>query len=128
MNRFRLLVVGLLAATWALPGCVAVVAGAAAAGTIQYVRNEASRDYAATVEATWAAALQVLQERGLPVDPAAPVGPSGGTLDVGDVHLEVFARGTDRTRVRVRVGTFDTNTNREEARLILDGVAERLGA
>ena len=109
------------------PGCVAVVAGAAAAGTIQYVRNEAVRTYDAPQGATWAATLKSLRDQGYPVDPSLAEGKKGCALEVNDVKVWLVKVTPKTTQVRIRVGTFDTNAHREKARRILDGVAGHLG-
>jgi len=110
------------------PGCVAVVAGAAAAGTMKYVSNESARTYPASLEATWQASLEALREVGYAVDPAAPFGGDGATFDIGDVRLQVRAGETSGSRVWVRVGTFDTDKNREKAGRLLDAIGRRLGS
>jgi hypothetical protein len=122
-----ILLLSLIALVLPATGCAAVVAGAAATGTIQYLRNEASRDYAATPEATWTATLQALRDHGYPVDPSAAYAQRGGRLEVNDVKVWVRPYGAGRTRVRLRVGTFDTDAHRERARLVLDAVGAHLG-
>ena len=107
-------------------GCVAVAAGAAAAGTVQYLRNESSRAYAATPEATWSAAFAALRDEGYPVDPSAGR-TAPGDFEIDDVELEVRTSRAGATLVTVRVGTFDTRAHGEKARRILDGIATRLG-
>ncbi len=110
------------------PGCAAVVAGAAAAGTVQYVRNEAARDYDATVDATWSATLGSLRDQGYPVDPSASYAGRGGALEVNDVKVWVGSLGPAKSRVRIRVGTFDTDKHRNQAHRILDGISAHLGS
>lgn len=122
-NPAPLLLVLLLLA----PGCAAAVVGAAAVGTVQYVRNEAYRDYSATVEATWSATLEAMRDLAYPVDPTVPYGQDGGTLRVNDVWVRVQATKDGKSRVRVRIGTFRNAEHRVRAKSILDGVARRLG-
>jgi len=119
------LLAGVLA--W-MPGCVAVVAGAAAAGTMKYVSNESARTYPADLRAAWQASLEALREVGYPIDPAVPYGKDGGSLDIEDVKLQVRAGETSGSRVWVRVGTFDTEKNRAKAARILDAIQRRLGS
>lgn len=109
------------------PGCVAVVAGAAAVGAVQYFRNEAVREYPATREATWAATLQTLRDLGYPVDPSTGYGSSQGSLEVNEVKLRVYGTEGGQTRVAVRVGTFKTQAHRDQAKRILDGIAQVMG-
>ena len=124
--RRLLLTPVLLSALVLTPACVAAV-GAAAVTTVQYVRNEAYRDYSATVDATWSATLEAMRDLSYPVDPSVPYGQNGGTLRVNDVHVRVQRTKDERTRVRLRIGTFDTPEHRVRAKSILDGVARRLG-
>ncbi len=110
------------------PGCAAVVAGAAAAGTMSYVSNESARTYPATVEATWMATLEALREVGYPVDPSVPFGRDGSDFEVEDAKVQV--RGGEQagtTRVWVRVGTFDSAEHRQKAARILDAIGRRIG-
>lgn len=109
------------------PGCVAAAVGAGALGTVQYVRNEVSRDYPATVEATWSATLEAMRDLAYPVDPTARYGENGGTLVLNDVHVKVNERAPSGSRVAVRVGTFTNDEHRSRAKNILDGITRRLG-
>ncbi|MDJ0975044.1 MAG: DUF3568 family protein [Planctomycetota bacterium] len=126
MRRFLLAPV-LLSALVLTPACAAAVVGAAAVSTVQYVRNEAYRDYSATLDATWSATLEAMRDLAYPVDPSVPYGENGGTLRVNDVHVRVQRAQNERTRVRLRIGTFDTPEHRVRAKSILDGIARRLG-
>ncbi len=118
----------LLLLTLALaPGCAAAVVGAAAVGTVQYARNEAHRDYSATVEATWSATLEAMRDLAYPVDPSVPYGQDGGTLRVNDVRVKVQGTNDNRSRVFVRVGTLTSQEHRVRAKSILDATARRLG-
>lgn len=109
------------------PACAAAVVGAGALGTVQYLRNEATRDYAATVEATWSATLESMRDLAYPVDPTVKYGQNGGTLVLNDVRVKVNERAPSGSRVSVRVGTFSTDEHRSRAKNILDGISRRLG-
>ncbi len=109
------------------PGCVAVVAGAAAAGTMKYVSNESARTFPATINATWSATLEGLRDVGYPVDASVPFERQGGEFEIQDVKVQVKAGKPGMTRVWVRVGTFDNEKNRTKAQRILDAIAKRLG-
>ncbi len=127
MARLSLLAFLLLTVSLA-PGCAAVVAGAAAAGTMNIVGNESARSYPATVEATWMAALEALREVGYPVDPSVPYGRDGSEFEVDDVKVQVRGGDAGTSRVWVRVGTFDNAKNRDKAGRILDAIGRRVGA
>lgn len=117
-----------LIATLALtPGCVAVVAGAAAAGTMSYASNESARSFPATMDATWTASLEALREVGYPVDPSVPYQAGRDEFEMDDVEVQLSSDGKGTTRVFVRVGTFDNKKNREKARKILDAIEKRVG-
>lgn len=109
------------------PGCAAVVAGAAGAGTVKYLANGSERNYAADVQTTWTATLASLRDIGYPVDPATGV-PSNGALDVGDAKIRVRPAndGDGGSIVWARFGTFDNRKNREKTHRLLDGVGARL--
>ncbi len=109
------------------PGCVAVVAGAAAAGTMSYVTNETARSYPATVDATWSATFEALRDVGYPVDPSMTYGADKDEFEIEDVKVQVKGDGSATTRVWVRVGTFDGDDNREKAQRILDAISKRIG-
>jgi hypothetical protein len=126
MSRIALcLALSLFAASAA--GCVAVAAGAAAAGTVEYVRNASAREVSADVPTTWSAVFESLREQGYPVDPTL-TRTGAGSFDIEDAKVAVQPTKNGRTRVTVRVGTFDTQAHRDRARRILDGVQARLGS
>lgn len=105
-------------------GCAAAVAGAAGVGAVKWASNTSQRAYPADAETTWTAALASLRDAGYAVDPATPY--SNGALAIGDVKLNVKTASDGVTHVLVRVGTFDNNRNREQARRILDGISAHL--
>jgi hypothetical protein len=113
-------------------GCLvaAVAAGAAVAyGAIQYDKNEARRDFQAPLDRTWKATLAALRDNGYPVSDAAEPGTTEGKIDIGDAKVvveKVPSEPTETTRVRVRIGTFDSEDNRRKAGLILEKVVDYL--
>ena len=125
----RLILPALLAVLLALtPGCVAVVAGAAAAGTMAYVSNESAKSYAASPDAAWTATLEALRDVGYAVDPSAMPYQSGrDEFEMEDVKIQVRGGDAGTTRVWVRVGTFNNEKNREKAAAIHAALAKRLG-
>ena len=121
------LALGLLAL---LPACVvaAVAAGAAAVyGVVQYQRNEASMDFRAEVPAVFDAALRTMQEQGWVVNLEQKPTPTDGKIEAGDATVWVERQPSGFTRVRVRIGTFDTEDHRRRAGLLLEGTKKRLG-
>jgi hypothetical protein len=117
----------LAAVSLPLAGCVAVAAGAAAGyGAAQYVRNTDSRDYGASFDATWRAAVDAMRAQGYPVSAEAAAGTSGGRIVSNDADVAVGQWGSDRTRVTIRIGTFSTDAHRARANAIHDGISKRL--
>jgi hypothetical protein len=106
-----------------------VAAGAAAGyGAHKYVSNEASRDYPADLGRTWQATLGAMREAGYPVAEGVPPGPAGGCLEINDAKVTVESVGPATSRVRVRLGTFDTANHRRRADAILDSIGVRVAA
>ncbi len=111
-----------------LPGCVlaVVAAGAAAYGAVSYSDNEAWMDFHADSERVWDAALQSLKENGYAPDPKAKLLPGDTELRAGDCVLKLERHPTGFVRIKVRVGTFDTEDNRRKSGLILENMRQRL--
>jgi hypothetical protein len=127
----------LTAVALANAGCLAVAAGAVAAGGVAgyaYYQGGVSRDYAAGFEPVWAATQQALGDLGLPPTGVKP-GDGRGTLEsrtgAGDkIEIAVEAlppapSGAPRTRVSIRVGVFGDHPLSDR---LLDQVQSRLGA
>lgn len=119
-----------LAAVLLLPmsSCIvaAVAAGAAAYGAISYHENEAWMDFHTELQPVWQAALESLQEHGYAPLPGQQPGPTGGEIRAGDAYAKVERHPGGFTRVRARVGNFDTADNRRLAGLILEGIKRRV--
>jgi hypothetical protein len=116
-----------IAASLPLAACIAVAAGAAAGyGTHQYVTNEVTRDYPADLTRTWQATLAAMREQGYPVAEGVPHGPNEGRLEINDAKVVVERTGPTSSRVRARIGTFETDGHRQRATSILDAVSRRL--
>jgi hypothetical protein len=110
-------------------GCFLVAAaavGVAAFGVISYDRNEATTDFHAALPAVWNATLHAMKELGYAVDLGQQPGASEGTISTGDATVKVERHPQDFTRVRVRIGTFDTDDNRRRAQLILEAVQKKV--
>jgi hypothetical protein len=128
-NTLRPLVLPLLlAATLPLSGCIAVAAGAAAGyGAHKISSNTAQREYPADVSRTWHATLASMREAGYPVGEGVAHSPEGGYVAVNDATVRVEYAGPTSTRVRLRLGTFDTANHRRRSDAILDSIGARLG-
>ena len=110
------------------PGCIAaaIVVGAAAAfGVVKYTENEAYRDFHDPLPAVWSATVASLRENGYPLPHDPLHGPNEGQIEAGDAKVVVERHAEDFTRVRVRIGTFESEDHRRRAALVLDGVASR---
>ncbi len=128
MRTLRLTACLLLAGL--LPGCIAaaVVVGAAAAyGYVSYDENGAFRDFRVNVDDAWEASLGALDSMGYATPKKVSFSDVRGEIDVQDVHLTVTANSSLSSRVRIRVGTFSTDANRERAAQIIEEVGRRLG-
>ena len=118
-----------LVAMLSLPGCLAAALLVGAGGTygaIEYSDNESSRDFPATLDDTWSATVRAMRELGYPVATNASHGTTEGHVEINDTQVWVEQHSGDITRVRVRIGTFDTDDHRRRAQLLLDAVAAEL--
>ncbi len=116
----------LLSLTSCAAVAVAAVAGAAVFGVVMYERNEAYEDYRTDLATTWAAAVVTLRDLGYVVDGDPQPGKTEGDLETGDVRLVVERHADDFTRVRVRVGTFETDDHKRRAKLLLEGIRAKV--
>ncbi|MHC5012480.1 MAG: DUF3568 family protein [Planctomycetota bacterium] len=125
MARLTVLLLCVLALP--LTGCLAVAAGAAAGyGTMQYVKNDDVREYAASFPVVWAAALDSMRDAGYPVAPDLTASGTKSEVEVNDATVTAWQVGENRTRVRVRIGTFTTAAHRRLAGQIHDGILARI--
>lgn len=123
----------LLALSLALPGSgcvVAAVAAGATYGVIRYERNEAVRDLKASTGRVWRAAQDALVARGYRL-PAAisrnlPESRDRAEIQGDGYQVQVEEQVGGWTRLRVRVGHFDTKENRRRAGLLVDSIERRL--
>jgi len=114
-----------------LPSAGCIVAAAAAAGSvvygaISYHQNEATMDVQNDLPTVFAACKAALRELAFPVDDTQQPGATEGTLYAGEAKVVVERQPGNLTRVRVRVGTFDTDDNKRRAGLILEATKKRL--
>ncbi len=113
-----------------LSGCIVVAAGAvgaAAYGAISHHENEARMDVPHDLSRVFTAARDALRELGFLVEDAGQPGPTEGTLKAGDAKVVVERHVGNSTRVRVMVGTFQTDDNTRRANLIVESIKRRLG-
>jgi hypothetical protein len=112
-------------------GCVAVAAagvGAAATyGYISYQSNEAVRDFRARPELAWKAVLHGMKAQDYEVEGDPELGPVEGVAVAGDTAVTVERVPGGTSRVRVRVGTFESETHGRLAKLLIEEIARRLG-
>jgi len=119
----------------ALSGCIlaaaVVVVAAVGVGAYLYLENELSYEYDATLEAAWEASLGAAGDLGLKRESEKKDFQSG-TLeshmsDGRNVRILCEKLGEKKTRVRVRVGDFTGEANRQGAQTIHETVARRMG-
>lgn len=128
MRRFALILIPLL--SFPLSGCLAVAAAAVVGGTVGYIKydkNEASRDFEKDFDRTWKATQKTIAELGFNEATVKTDTPTEVEAEGEDIWVKVEARVDGFTRVRVRVGTFDTEDNKRRSALILETVADKLG-
>jgi len=110
--------------------CLAVagltVGAAGAVGYVYYDKNEAHQDFDANFDKTWKATLGALKELKYAVPAQTEHAADSGDLTIDELHVRVTRQPGNKTRVSVRVGTFDNEEHRRRAGLILEKVADEL--
>ena len=120
-----------LAALAPLAGCAAaagLAAGAAIAfGAIKYRDNRAEMHFEQPIQQVYPAVVDGLVAAGYrdAADHARMDG-NEAEVDVGNVEVDVSARSPEVTRVRVRVGTFETDESKAVAERILTEIRSRV--
>lgn len=115
-------------------GCAAVAAGAAAGaatyGAIKYTENEVFADFKVSLDRAWLATVDSLRDEGLQVPADATHSATDGEIELKDADPTVWARVEAHpqgfTRVRLRVGTFETEENKRRSELLLRRIERRL--
>ena len=112
-----------------LQGCVLLVAGGAAAGTVSYVDNELHATVEVRFEKAWVAANAALKSLKMPVT-SSNKDAAYGKLESRNaqdqpVVIQVTRKSEGVTQVRVRVGTFSTAANKAGAQLVYDHMKAR---
>lgn len=112
-----------------LPSCVVVAAGAVAAvayGAISYSNNEASMTVHEELPKCFGAAREAMLELGFAVDGTQQPGITEGKLHAGEAHVLLERHAGEVTKIRVRVGSFDTEDNRRRAGLLLEAIRAKI--
>jgi hypothetical protein len=128
MEKMKIgLLIGMLAGASALSGCLAVVAGGTAAGTVAYVKGDSEAVVDATVPVAYQTALSVVNEMGLSVindesDETSAVINCRNAKDE-KITITMDSQTTATTRIRVRHGLFG---NEKVSGRILTDITSRL--
>jgi hypothetical protein len=69
-----------------------------------------------------------MYDLGYPVALNAVHGPTEGTISSKDATVRVERHAEGFTRVRIRIGTFETADHHRRADLVFAGISSRLGA
>lgn len=128
MRRTHLLIA--LPLLFPLTGCLIAAAAGTAFGIVKYDNNEAIQDFDAPVGRVWKATVQALEGRGydLPGGVSPNLAESEDTAEIDGegywVKVEELVGG--KARVRVRIGTFESDENERKAGLLFESIAGRL--
>ena len=110
-----LLVAGILAG--AASGCLAVAAGAAAGGTLVYIKGELQETLAAPIDRTAVATEKALATLEITADSATKDGLTGEYVahlaDMSRVVIQLRNTGPESTRVGIRVGVVGDRATSE---------------
>jgi hypothetical protein len=112
-----------------LPSCVvaAVAAvGAATYGAVSYNGNEASITVQQDLAAVTAASKKAMRELNFPVDDTQQPGVTDCKLTGGEATVILERHPGEVTKIRVRVGTFDTQDNKRRSGLLLEKIRSYL--
>jgi Protein of unknown function (DUF3568) len=113
-----------------LSGCLVAAAAGAAYGYIKYDKNEAQQDFETSVGRLWRASIDGLEARSYPLPEglASKLRDDQDTAEIdGDgywLRVEEYPNG--RSRLRVRVGMFESEENRRKAKLLIESIGKRL--
>lgn len=113
----------------ALPSCiVAAVAavGAATYGAVSYNGNEASVTVQKDLATVTQASKTAMRELGFPVDDTQQAGVTECTLTGGEAKVVLERHPGEVTKIRVRVGTFETEDNKRRSGLLLEKIRAHL--
>jgi len=110
--------------------CIVVAAGVGAAATygyISYQNNVSSREFQARPDLTWKAVLHAMKAQEYEVEGSPELGPVEGLAIAGDTIVTVERVPGGTSRVRVKIGTFESEKHERLARLLMLEIARRLG-
>jgi len=113
-----------------VPGCAAGVVAAGAAGgygAFRHFENWTTRDYRASLRATYEATSSVLPTLGYQPVKTSVLGPTEGQIEAGGATVRFASYPGSTTRVSVSVGTFNNEDNRRRAALVHEALAKQLG-
>ena len=130
--RARLPILIALLAALPASGCTAIAVAAAVGtvGYVQYEKNEVYKDFDEEFNVCWTASIDALEALGyeVPADIDRLHEEPTTEAAIGGKHYRVRIERLvgKRTRVRVRIGTFDSKDNRRRADLVVEELTERL--
>ena len=110
--------------------CIVLAAGAGAAASYGYIshqNNTTSRDFNASPAKVWKAVLYGMKAQNYTVEGAPQLGPVEGVAIARDTRVTVERVPGGTSRVRIRVGTFESEKNERLGRLLMHEIARRLG-
>jgi hypothetical protein len=122
-----ILAVLLVGAAALLQGCVAVVVGAGAAGTVAYIRGDLESIESKDLNAVYEATLKAMEQLGLSVSRKTKDAMSAEVVarDAEDkkVTISLGATAEGATKISIRIGVFGSET---KSRLIYDQIKKNL--
>ncbi|MFT5283990.1 MAG: hypothetical protein ACI8TQ_000141 [Planctomycetota bacterium] len=110
--------------------CIVVAAGAGAAATYGYIshqNNTSVRDFNASPTKAWKAVLYGMKAQKYSVEGSPELGPVEGIATSGDTRVTVERVPGGTSRVKIRIGTFESEKNERLGRLLMLDIARRLG-
>lgn len=123
-------VVGLGLAVLLLPPplLAVVMAGSAAAFALRsWYGNEMARDVRASLADAWRAAIWAMGENGISYGEGTACGATEAVVRARDATIRIERHPGSISRVRIRVGRFDTAENRRREALLLESILRNLG-
>ena len=122
-----ILAVLLVGAAALLQGCVAVVVGAGAAGTVAYIRGDLESIESKDLNAVYEATLKAMEQLGLSVSRKTKDAMSAEVVarDAEDkkVTISLGATAEGATKISIRIGVFGSET---KSSLIYDQIKKNL--
>ena len=112
-----------------LTSCIAVAAAGAGAGIgyVFYQRNEVHQDFPVDLETAWEAVLDVAGANEEGTNITSWMKDGAAELDGPDLKIRAEVRIDGITRIKIRIGTFETDEHERQAELMLEEIAQKLG-